>query len=115
MASLVSRSDHGVGAAVSVRAACCWRSQLPVHADDKTLVALAADGTVTAADVPVILRHRPAWAGLVSALARHPGQVEAAIALLPRLPSHELEQVIRDWDPDRYTRTKGAAPSPPVP
>ncbi|MFJ4569817.1 hypothetical protein ACIP4U_40595 [Streptomyces caelestis] len=35
--------------------------------------------------------------------------------LLPRLPGHEVEQVVRDWDPDRYTRTKGAAPAPPVP
>ncbi|MFD8542119.1 hypothetical protein [Streptomyces rubrogriseus] len=50
------------------------------HADDKTLAALAAAGTVTAADALAILRHRRAWAGLVSALARHPGQVEAAIA-----------------------------------
>jgi hypothetical protein len=91
------------------------RGQLLVHADEKTLAALAADGTVTAADVPAILRHRRAWAGLISALARHPHQVEAAIALLPRLPDHEVEQVVRDWDPDRYTRAKGAAPAPPVP
>ncbi len=91
------------------------RGQLLVHAEEKMLAALAADGTVTAADMPAILRHRRVWAGLISALARHPGQVEAAIALLPRLPSHEVEQVVRDWDPDRYTRTKGAAPAPPVP
>ncbi|MFG3157966.1 hypothetical protein ACGF7W_38705 [Streptomyces sp. NPDC048219] len=91
------------------------RGRLLVHADEKTLAALAADGTVTAADVPAILRHRRAWAGLVSALARHPDQVEAAIALLPRLPQHEVEQVVRDWDPDRYTRTKDTAPAPPVP
>ncbi|MBZ6295785.1 hypothetical protein ACWCQJ_20610 [Streptomyces olivaceus] len=92
------------------------RGRLLVHADVKTLAALASDGTVTAADVPAILRHRRAWAGLVSALAHHPDQVEAAIALLPRLPQHEVEQVVRDWDPDRYTtRTKGAAPVPPVP
>ncbi|MFJ4569046.1 hypothetical protein ACIP4U_36420 [Streptomyces caelestis] len=91
------------------------RGQLLVQADEKTLAALAADGIVTAADVPAILRHRRVWAGLVSALALHPGQVEAAITLLPRLPGHEVEQVVRDWDPDRYTRTKGAAPAPPVP
>ncbi|MFG3156679.1 hypothetical protein ACGF7W_32100 [Streptomyces sp. NPDC048219] len=91
------------------------RGQLLVHADEKTLAALAADGTVTAADVPAILRHRRAWAGLISALARHPDQVEAAIALLPRLPQHEVEQVVRDWDPDRYTRTKSTPPAPPVP
>lgn len=70
---------------------------------------------MTAADVPAILRHRRAWAGLVSALARHPGQVEAAIALLPRLSSYEVEQVVRSWDPDRYTRTEADAPAPPVP
>ncbi|MFG2227729.1 hypothetical protein [Streptomyces sp. NPDC048644] len=91
------------------------RGQLLVHADEKTLAALAASGTVTAADVPAILRHRRAWAGLISALARHPDQVGAAIALLPRLSDHEVEQVVRDWDPDRYTRTKGAASVPPVP
>ncbi|MFD5426361.1 hypothetical protein [Streptomyces sp. NPDC127084] len=91
------------------------RSQLLVHADEKTLVALAADGTVTAADLPAILRHRRVWAGLISALARHPGQVEAAIALLPRLSDHEVEQVVRDWDPERYTRTKDTPPAPRMP
>lgn len=91
------------------------RGRLLVHADEKTLAALAAVGTVTAADVPAILRHRRAWPGLISALARHPHQVEAAIALLPRLPQHEVEQVVRDWDPDRYTRTKDTPPVPPVP
>ncbi|WP_411146627.1 hypothetical protein [Streptomyces sp. x-80] len=91
------------------------RSRLLVHADEKSLAALAAEGTVTAADLPAILRTRRVWAGLISALARHPGQVEAAIALLPRLPSHEVERVVRDWDPDRYTRAEGAAPAPPLP
>lgn len=91
------------------------RGRLLVHANEQTLAALAADGTVTAADVPAILRHHRVWAGLVSALARHPGQVETAIALLPRLPQHEVEQVIRDWDPDRHTRTKNTPPAPPVP
>ncbi|MER7694745.1 hypothetical protein [Streptomyces sp. NPDC097610] len=91
------------------------RGQLLVHADEQMLAALAADGTVTAADVPAILRYRRAWAGLISALARHPDQVEAAIALLPRLPGHEVEQVVRNWDLNRCTRTKGAAPVPPVP
>lgn len=57
-----------------------------------------------AADVPAILRHRRVRAGLSSALARHPDQAEAAIALLPRLPDHEVEQVVRDWDSDRFTR-----------
>jgi hypothetical protein len=52
---------------------------------------------------------------LVSALARHPGQVEAAIALVPLLPGHEVEQVVADWGPDRRTRAKDAAPTPPVP
>ncbi|MFI8515960.1 hypothetical protein ACIGHB_33055 [Streptomyces sp. NPDC085460] len=91
------------------------RGRLLVHADEKTLTALAAAGTVTAADVPVILRHRRAWAGLVSALARHPGQVEAAIALLPRLSSHEVGHVVRDWDPDHYTCGAADATVPPVP
>ncbi|MGA4844374.1 hypothetical protein [Streptomyces sp. G45] len=91
------------------------RGQLLMHADEKTLAALASDGTVTAADVPAVLRHRRAWAGLISALARHADQVAAAIALLPRLPQHEVEQVVRDWDPDRYTRTKNTPSAPPVP
>jgi len=89
------------------------RSRLLVLADEKTLASLAADGAVTAADVPGILRTRRVWAGLISGLARH--SVEAAIALLPRLPSHEVERVVRDWDLDRYTRSEGTAPVPPVP
>ncbi|MFF3127862.1 hypothetical protein ACFVRD_37485 [Streptomyces sp. NPDC057908] len=91
------------------------RGRLLVHGDEKLLAALAAEGTVTADDVPAILRHRRLWAGLVSALARRPEQVEAAVALLPRLADHEVERVVEDWDPDRYTRKEGAAPPPPVP
>ncbi|MFJ6809050.1 hypothetical protein ACIQRK_23990 [Streptomyces anulatus] len=91
------------------------RSQLLLHADEGTLATLAADGTVTTGDLPAILRHRPVWPGLVAALARRPDQVDAAIDLLPRLRAHEVERVIRDWDPDRYTRRKDAAPVPPVP
>ncbi|MFE9469238.1 hypothetical protein ACFYNW_37525 [Streptomyces virginiae] len=91
------------------------RGRLLVHGDEKLLADLAAEGTVTVDDVPAILRHRRLWAGLISGLARHPGQVEAAVALLPRLADHEVEQVVRDWDPDQYTRAEGAAPAPPVP
>ncbi|MFB7553728.1 hypothetical protein [Streptomyces sp. NPDC056154] len=91
------------------------RSRLLVHVDEKTPAALAAKGTVTAADLPAILRTRRVWAGLISALARNPGQVEAAIALLPRLADREVERVVRDWDPDRYTRAVGDAPAPPLP
>jgi hypothetical protein len=91
------------------------RNRLLVQADEKMLAALAADGTVTTADVPAILRTRRVWAGLVAGLARHSDQVEAAIALLPRLPGHEVERVVRDWDLDRYTRTDGTAPAPPLP
>ncbi|MER5769268.1 hypothetical protein [Streptomyces sp. NPDC001985] len=91
------------------------RGQLLVHADEKTLTALVADGTVTAADAPAILRHRRVWAGLISALARHPDQVEAAIGLLPRLPHHKVEQVVQDWDLDRDTRTQETPPAPPLP
>lgn len=91
------------------------RNQLLVQADEKMLAALAADGTVTTADLPTILRTRRVWAGLVAGLARHPDQVEAAIALLPRLPGHEMERVVRDWDLDRYTRTDGTEPAPPLP
>ncbi|MEU0633038.1 hypothetical protein [Streptomyces sp. NPDC005989] len=89
--------------------------RLLVHGDEKLLAALAAEGTVTADDVPAILRHRRLRAGLVSALARRPEQVEAAVALLPRLADHEVERVVGDWDPDRYTRKEGAASPPPVP
>ncbi|MFJ3594590.1 hypothetical protein ACIQUY_34940 [Streptomyces sp. NPDC090231] len=91
------------------------RGRLLVHGDEKLLAALAAKGTVTADDVPAILRHRRLWAGLVASLARHPGQVDAAIALLPRLADHEVERVVRDFDPDQYTRTGEAAAPPAVP
>ncbi|MEE4494987.1 hypothetical protein [Streptomyces sp. BE230] len=91
------------------------RGRLLVHGDEKLLADLAAEGTVTAADVPAIVRHRRVWAGLVSALARHRDQVQAAIALLPRLADHEVEHVVRDWDLDRYTRTEGDASAPPLP
>lgn len=91
------------------------RGQLLLHADRPMLASLAAAGTVTVTDVPAILRtHRP-WPGLIVGLARHPAQLEAAIALLPRLVGDEAEHVIRDWDPDRYTRREGDAPAPPVP
>ncbi|MFJ6636401.1 hypothetical protein ACIQMR_34255 [Streptomyces sp. NPDC091376] len=91
------------------------RNRLLVQADEEMLATLAAEGTVTATDLPTILRTRRVWAGLIACLARHSDQVEAAIALLPGLPSHEVEQVVRDWDPDRYTRTERAAPIPPLP
>ncbi|MEU5136979.1 hypothetical protein [Streptomyces californicus] len=91
------------------------RAQLLLHADEKTLAALAVDGTVTTGDVPAILRHRKVWPGLVAALARHGGQVDAAIELLPRLSDHEVEHVVRDWDPDRFARKADAVPVPPVP
>ncbi|MFE1190119.1 hypothetical protein [[Kitasatospora] papulosa] len=91
------------------------RGRLLVHGDEKLLAALAAEGTVTADDVPAILRHRRLWAGLVSALARRPEQVEAAVALLPHLADHEVERVVGDWDPDWHTRKEGAAPLSPVP
>ncbi|MFH8663078.1 hypothetical protein [Streptomyces afghaniensis] len=91
------------------------RNRLLVQADEKMLAALAADGTVTTADLPAILRTRRVWAGLVAGLARRPDQVEAAIALLPRLPGHEVEHVVRDWDLDRYTRTAETEPAPPLP
>ncbi|MGW6016202.1 hypothetical protein ACWFR7_45955, partial [Streptomyces sp. NPDC055210] len=91
------------------------RNQLLVQADENMLAALAADGTVTTADLPAILRTRRVWAGLAAGLARHPDQVEAAIALLPRLPRHEVELVVRDWDLNRYTRTNETEPAPPLP
>ncbi|MCW8101740.1 hypothetical protein [Streptomyces tauricus] len=91
------------------------RNQLLVQADEMMLAALAADGTVSTADLPAILRTRRVWAGLVAGLARHPDQIEAAVALLPRLPGHEVERVVRDWDLNRYTCTNETEPAPPLP
>ncbi|MFF2641709.1 hypothetical protein ACFVUB_17870 [Streptomyces niveus] len=91
------------------------RGQLLVQADETMLAKLAAAGTVTVDDLPAILRHHQMSAGLIIGLARHPEQVEAAVALLSRLASGEQERVIRDWDPNRYTRTEEDAPVPPVP
>ncbi|WP_033037509.1 hypothetical protein [Streptomyces monomycini] len=91
------------------------RNRLLAQADEKTLSALAVEGTVSAADLPAVLRTRGAWAGLVCGLAQHPDQVEAAVALLPRLPSHEVERVVRDWDPGLSVRAGGTTPAPPLP
>ncbi|MEV5141775.1 hypothetical protein AB0K71_18100 [Streptomyces syringium] len=91
------------------------RGWLLLHADQTMLASLAAAGSVTTADLPAILGTYRPWAGLIAGLARHPAQVEAAIALLPRLAGVELEQVIRDWDPDRYTRRNEDEPASPVP
>ncbi|WP_217231327.1 hypothetical protein [Streptomyces anulatus] len=91
------------------------RAQLLLNADENTLAALAADGTVTTGDLPAILRHHKVWPGLVAALARHGDQVDAAIELLPRLSDHEVEHVVRDWDPNHFARRADAVPVPPVP
>ncbi|MCX5380422.1 hypothetical protein [Streptomyces sp. NBC_00091] len=91
------------------------RARILLHADQTMLASLAAAGTVTTADLPGILRTYRPWAGLIIGLARHPHQVDEAIALLPRLACAEMEQVIRGWDPDRHTRREGAAAAPPVP
>lgn len=91
------------------------RSRLLVQADETMLAELVAAGTVTVADLPAILRHHRVWTGLITGLARHPDQVKAAVDLLPRLAGGEPEQVIREWDPNRYTHTDGDTPVPPVP
>ncbi|MFJ8469619.1 hypothetical protein [Streptomyces swartbergensis] len=89
------------------------RRQLLAQADDKQLADLADQGLVTAADLPVILRtHRPT-PGLVIGLARHPGQINDAIGLLAQLHDTDLERVVDDWNPHRYSFD--AEPYPPVP
>ncbi|MFF3584782.1 hypothetical protein [Streptomyces mirabilis] len=83
------------------------------QADDGQLADLAGQGVVTAADLPAILRtHRPT-PGLVTGLARHPGQVDDAIGLLCHLHDTDLERVVSEWRPRRYRADAGAFP--PVP
>jgi hypothetical protein len=53
-------------------------------------------------DLPTILRTRRPSPGLVIGLARRPDQVDAAIGLLPGMHDTDLEDVVTDWDPNRY-------------
>ncbi|MEU0217978.1 hypothetical protein ABZ281_23990 [Streptomyces sp. NPDC006265] len=46
-------------------------------------------------------------------LARHPGQINDAIGLLAQLHDTDLERVVDDWNPHRYSFD--AEPYPPVP
>ncbi|MEV0117647.1 hypothetical protein AB0H77_31140 [Streptomyces sp. NPDC050844] len=78
------------------------RGRLLEQTGDKMLAELAESGAVTAADLPTLLHTHKAQPGLVIGLARHPGQLEAAIGLLPLLHSTDLETVVREWDPSRY-------------
>ncbi|MFG2365710.1 hypothetical protein ACGFY3_29350 [Streptomyces mirabilis] len=83
------------------------------QADDGQLADLAGQGVVTAADLPAIPRtHRPT-PGLVTGLARHPGQVDDAIGLLCHLHDTDLERVVSEWNPRRHRADAGAFP--PVP
>jgi hypothetical protein len=89
------------------------RRRLLEQADDEQVADLAGRGVVTAADLPAILRtHRPT-PGLVIGLARHPGQIDDAIGLLAQLHETDLERVVDDWDPNRYSLV--AEPGPSVP
>ncbi|MEU0929014.1 hypothetical protein [Streptomyces malaysiensis] len=89
------------------------RRRVLEQADDKQVADLADQGVVTAADLPVILHtHRPT-PDLIIGLARHPGQVDDAISLLPHLHSTELERVVDDWNPNRYH--VDPEPFPPMP
>ncbi|MFD9509390.1 hypothetical protein [Streptomyces mirabilis] len=83
------------------------------QADDGQLADLVGHGVVTATDRSAILRtHRPT-PGLVTGLARHPGQVDDAIGLLRHLHDTDLERVVSEWNPRRYR--PDAEPFPPVP
>ncbi|MGW0647680.1 hypothetical protein ACWD4T_02555 [Streptomyces umbrinus] len=89
------------------------RRRVLEQADDKQLADLAEQGVVTAADLPVILRtHRPT-PGLIIGLARHSGQLDDAIGLLPLLHDTDLEGVVNEWNPNRYR--PDAEAFPPVP
>jgi hypothetical protein len=85
------------------------------QADDGQFADLADQGVVTDADLPAILRtHRPT-PGLVTGLARHPGQVDDAIGLLRHLHDTDLERVVSEWNPRRYRAdTEAFPPVPPA-
>ncbi|MFE4757167.1 hypothetical protein ACFRIB_44445 [Streptomyces mirabilis] len=79
------------------------------QADDGQFADLAGQGVVTAADLPAILRtHRPT-PGLVTGLARHPGQVDDAMQRwsTPSRPSPA------SWTTSASTRG-GRSPSAPA-
>jgi hypothetical protein len=56
------------------------RNRLLVQADEKMLATMAAEGTVTAADVPTILRTRRVWARLIAGLARRQHRCVSAVS-----------------------------------
>lgn len=81
------------------------RARLREQAAPDMIAELAATGTVTAADIPEILRTHKATPALIIGLARHPEQLGTAISLLPHLHDTDLEAVVWNWDPRRYGQT----------
>ncbi|MGH4036017.1 hypothetical protein ACQB60_44780 [Actinomycetota bacterium Odt1-20B] len=89
------------------------RARLLEQIEPEALAQLAAAHTITAADVPALLRTHKATPELVIGLARHPEQLETAIGLVALLRDNDLETVVRDWDARRHRRANSAAAALP--
>lgn len=88
------------------------RQRLLEQIDSHELADCAEKALVTAADIPLILRTHKVTPDLVIGLARHPGQVNAAISLLPHVAEHELEYVVTHWNLRIHSSRE---PVPPIP
>ncbi|MEU6609965.1 hypothetical protein ABZ922_33775 [Streptomyces shenzhenensis] len=88
------------------------RQRLVGQTDDLQLADFAEKGLIAADDVPVLVHARRVTADLVIGLARHPGQVDAAVGLLSHLADHDLESVVTHWGLYSHRSRK---PVPPIP
>ncbi|WP_371660918.1 hypothetical protein [Streptomyces sp. NBC_00280] len=88
------------------------RQKLVGQTDDLQLTDFAEKGLITADDVPVLVHARRVTADLVIGLARHPGQVDAAVGLLSHVSDHDLESVVTHWDLYSHRSRKSVPPIP---
>lgn len=91
------------------------RAQLVHGASREQVITQVLQGTLTAADLPLIVDAHRVSPELVAAVARHPRQVPAAIELLDTLGRHDIESVVTHWKlsfPGPVRLDKDAPPLP---
>ncbi|WP_372411113.1 hypothetical protein [Streptomyces luteireticuli] len=89
------------------------RGRLLEQTDGQQVADLVETGVVTAGDLPAILRTHRVSRELVVGLARHTGQVDAAISLLPLLNDTDIEYIVTGWDLYQYRSEKSSVPPMP--